>query len=354
MKTQHTEASQKALANDDGEWLFHVTREVNLYSIVATGVHATSYWTNRSSIVEYYRDVVRGEAHEPFTLAVRLARLVQGALRVDRPSVAEPISTALGESESEIQEKWAACAGTWQDSLQIVGSVSYGDVVRRSDLYIVQDSGAMMPLMDWMPDTEQSAEPGIAVVVHEPTLERERDISRLLVEKHGWTPYASLTNRSLVKRVKEPEVGSNGDVYATFSKNRRVLSFEAGDTQPFHVSTVKGDPGDVAAIFAGKLAEWATEVGVEFRDLALKAGPEQGVAVSNEEASAARVAARIGCRSDETVLNTVVEDECAALARGVNDAGIEAQVKYLMSNGWSEELILGKAGVGATKGGAAA
>ena len=350
MKTQHTDASQKPHARDDGGWLFHVTPEVNLYSIGATGLHATSYWANRSSLVAYYRDVVRDDAHEPVTLAVRISQLASGALGVDRPSVAEPITSALGESESEIQEQWAACAGTWKDSLQIVGSVSYADVVRRSDLYIVQDSGEITPLLEWVPDINPQTETQVAVVIHEPTLERERDIRRLRVEKHGWTPYAGLTNRSLVKRVKEPEVGSNGDVFATFSKNGRFLAFEAGDMQPFHVHTVNGDPADVVAIFAGKLAVWATEVGVEFREVALKGAPEIGAPLNNDDPNAARVAAKIVGGGDDTVLNAVVEEECAALGRGINAGGIEEQVKYLLSNGWSEEMILSKAGLAAGKG----
>lgn len=41
----------------------------------------------------------------------------------------------------------------------------------------------------------------------------------------------------------------------------------------------------------------------------------------------------------------VVRDECTALANGINEDGLEVQVKYLLSNGWTEEMILEKAGL---------
>jgi len=41
----------------------------------------------------------------------------------------------------------------------------------------------------------------------------------------------------------------------------------------------------------------------------------------------------------------VVHDECSAFAAGVNNDGAEAQIKYLLSNGWTEAMILKEAGL---------
>ncbi|HIH2745462.1 TPA: hypothetical protein ACYLN4_001146 [Burkholderia lata] len=63
------------------------------------------------------------------------------------------------------------------------------------------------------------------------------------------------------------------------------------------------------------------------------------------EAEARRIASRVLQGDDESVLDSAVHDECGAVASGINNDGAEAQVKYLLSKGWSEVAILKVAGV---------
>lgn len=68
-----------------------------------------------------------------------------------------------------------------------------------------------------------------------------------------------------------------------------------------------------------------------------------------QSASAARRIAGLVLEGDhEGVLDSVVHDECSAFATGVNNDGAEAQVKYLLVNGWTEAMILKEAGVDTT------
>jgi len=58
-----------------------------------------------------------------------------------------------------------------------------------------------------------------------------------------------------------------------------------------------------------------------------------------------RIAGLVLEGGDESVLDSVVHDECSAFAAGVNNDGAEAQIKYLLSNGWTEAMILKEAGL---------
>lgn len=60
---------------------------------------------------------------------------------------------------------------------------------------------------------------------------------------------------------------------------------------------------------------------------------------------AQRIARLVLDGDDETVLDSVVHDAFSALATEINNDGPEAQVKYLLSNGWTEADILKDAGV---------
>ncbi|AQH06044.1 hypothetical protein A9R05_44720 (plasmid) [Burkholderia sp. KK1] len=63
------------------------------------------------------------------------------------------------------------------------------------------------------------------------------------------------------------------------------------------------------------------------------------------ETEARRIASRVLQGDDETVLDGVIHDDCCAVASGINNDGAEAQVKFLLSKGWSEAEILKVAGV---------
>ena len=66
---------------------------------------------------------------------------------------------------------------------------------------------------------------------------------------------------------------------------------------------------------------------------------------ASTENVAGRIAHAVLKDNDDEVLDEVVLRECAALANGINEEGAVAQVNYLLSNGWSETMILAAAGV---------
>lgn len=89
-----------------------------------------SHW-GTEEISEYYAETVDDENpdDEPgkrsAVISVLLSDLDPALLGVDQPAVDEPICSALGMKEREVHEAWSDCEGTWQDSLEIAGSVVY-------------------------------------------------------------------------------------------------------------------------------------------------------------------------------------------------------------------------------------
>lgn len=68
--------------------------------------------------------------------------------------------------------------------------------------------------------------------------------------------------------------------------------------------------------------------------------------VSTEAGSEARrIASLVLEAADPSVLNGMVRDRCSAFATDLNNDGAEAQVRYLLSNGWTEAAILTATGI---------
>ena len=119
--------------------LFHVTTSDLVESIVINGVNAPSYWTSDEDVAEYYADNFRDEGLVPVTISTFLHLLDESTLLPDMPSIAEPITTALGKSEGEVSEEWAdAENGDWQDSLRIVMSLKVSVVIPAECLSLAQ------------------------------------------------------------------------------------------------------------------------------------------------------------------------------------------------------------------------
>lgn len=77
----------------------------------------------------------------------------------------------------------------------------------------------------------------------------------------------------------------------------------------------------------------------------VEAAAQRRLPGNESEAEARRIASRVLQGDDETVLDGVIHDDCCAVASGINNDGAEAQVKFLLSKGWSEAAILKVAGV---------
>lgn len=117
--------------------LIHVTAAANIESILSNGLAGPSYWAGDYDLAAYYAETVRDEGDVPVYLEVDVADLDEKLLEPDHPSVSEPIMSHVrglhgwsrSEGEERVLEEWDRVAGTWRDSLDLVGSVRYRGVV---------------------------------------------------------------------------------------------------------------------------------------------------------------------------------------------------------------------------------
>lgn len=128
--------------------LIHVTSQENYESILRDGtMRDGSYWSNSDSISDYYAECILDEDETPVYLEVEVDDLDQNLLEPDHPSISEPIMTALREhhgwgrniGEEHVWDEWKTKGGTWQDSLDLVGSVIYRLPIPADKLSISED-----------------------------------------------------------------------------------------------------------------------------------------------------------------------------------------------------------------------
>jgi len=122
---------KRALFDDKVTHLYHGT-SVNAHGqIMATGgfMKAPSYW-GTPEIAEYYAEVVAEEdGSEQVILELPISAFNVAALVPDQNSIAEPLTYTLGRKEEELFTEWEGSDGTWEDSLEIYGSVRYNAAI---------------------------------------------------------------------------------------------------------------------------------------------------------------------------------------------------------------------------------
>jgi hypothetical protein len=84
--------------------LYHVTSLKNLMAIARDGLRAHSYWSADTDVSAYYMETVADEGETPVTLVINQRQLASHALAPDMPGIEEPITSALGKSESDIHD----------------------------------------------------------------------------------------------------------------------------------------------------------------------------------------------------------------------------------------------------------
>lgn len=105
--------------------LYHATSRRKAEAFLKDGIPAhVSYW-GVEEIAAYYAETVEDEGLAPVVLSVALSDLDESMLRPDMPGIDEPITTVIGCREPDVLSAWTACDGTWRDSLDIIGSVSF-------------------------------------------------------------------------------------------------------------------------------------------------------------------------------------------------------------------------------------
>ena len=107
--------------------LYHATSADNARPIQLNGLKAGAFLTDREDVADYYAEGIAEDGGTPVILTIELDMLLDAVgetnLHPDNPSIAEPLSCTLGRSEAEIQDDWANAEGTWQECLELVGSI---------------------------------------------------------------------------------------------------------------------------------------------------------------------------------------------------------------------------------------
>lgn len=129
-----------------GLCFFHVTARSKMDSIAREGMRRQSYWSECGGLLGYYEETVEDEGEEPVTLAVLRHSLNSHFLEPDYPGIEEPITTVVGKSEEEIHNEWSASDQKWNDSLSIVGSLRYTDIIPGRDLFVLDADDSLTPL----------------------------------------------------------------------------------------------------------------------------------------------------------------------------------------------------------------
>lgn len=126
--------------------LFHVCNEEAAPRILAEGLWRGSFLTSSPAVAAYYAELIEEEGGTACVLALTLDAVLQAVgeagVAPDRPSIAEPITTALGRTEAAVIADWTKSAGTWRDSLEIVASIM---VTRPIPGHLLQRTGPAIP-----------------------------------------------------------------------------------------------------------------------------------------------------------------------------------------------------------------
>jgi hypothetical protein len=104
------------------EYLYHGTDKNFLDSIMNNGL-TRPYLTNDINIAEYYTE----DYDEPIILKVMIPDATK--LIPDYNSIEEPLTYTLKKKEEQVWEEWQNSEKTWNDSLEIVGSVRYDGTI---------------------------------------------------------------------------------------------------------------------------------------------------------------------------------------------------------------------------------
>ena len=122
----------------------HLTAVKNLEGIACNGLREKSYFIDpehgaSEALIDYYAETIRDEGDEPVILLISESALDATLFEADRPGIEEPITTALGMSDADVNEEWQASGQTAMDSRRIIGSFRYAGTIPPDVIRIAQD-----------------------------------------------------------------------------------------------------------------------------------------------------------------------------------------------------------------------
>jgi hypothetical protein len=134
--------------------LYHLTPKDNLDSITKDGLRAGTYLTSEHELGEYYAETIEDEDQEAVWLCLDLEKLDKTSFAPDFPSLEEPILTVLRDrndypsefDEDDLWQEWENTNKTWQNCLDLVGSVRYMNIIPPKLLFVMDADESLKPL----------------------------------------------------------------------------------------------------------------------------------------------------------------------------------------------------------------
>lgn len=124
--------------------LYHATSQKSLQIILKEkAISHNSYWANNIELAEYYMETIEDEGKQPVLLSIETNE--SDIFSPDMPGLEEPITTVVGISDDEVWENWQNSQQTWEDSLNIIGSVIIQNTLNIDRLLLV-DNDNEIPL----------------------------------------------------------------------------------------------------------------------------------------------------------------------------------------------------------------
>jgi hypothetical protein len=113
---------------------YHVTSSTKLQSIAENGLNKGSYLSALESLVDYYAETIEDEGQKPVVLVVNDAGLSERFMQPDFNGIEEPIMSVVRRhthfrNEEELFDAWESSNQGWKDSVSLVGSVCYHEVI---------------------------------------------------------------------------------------------------------------------------------------------------------------------------------------------------------------------------------
>ena len=116
----------------------HVSARDNLASILANGLRQGAYLVidDRTEISDHYADTVTDEGKEPVVIEVDASRLPPENFAPDFNGIEEPLTHTLQMTEDDVQQAWSGSGGTWLDSIELIGTCRYMNVIPAAFLHV--------------------------------------------------------------------------------------------------------------------------------------------------------------------------------------------------------------------------
>ena len=117
--------------------LYHVTTEKDLDDTLANGVPGGNRWIADESVARRQAERVAESGENPAIVGIEFNEFQADGLKPDMQGILDPVD----KPKADVEAEWADAkyGGRWEDTLDIVGSVQYDDLVPAEALVAVEN-----------------------------------------------------------------------------------------------------------------------------------------------------------------------------------------------------------------------